>query len=257
MFNSTNSDTHFPICDADVRQRLQRIFGPAISMLSAYDHSTEVHSYRVAGYARLLAEAVATPYGVGLQFIDHLTLSVPLHDLGKTRVPREILDKPGRLTAAEIEIIRRHVEYGLEMFRSLTRHESGLGPQFTMARNIIAFHHENVAGDGYPFGLVGDSIPLEAKITAIADVFDALTSVRPYKRAWSNDEAMEELHTLAGHKFDAFCVAAFAQRLDDIVALQQEFSGQDWSEADFVEILDVKSAAAAVEKLNVVQWVPG
>lgn len=92
-----------------------------------------------------------------------------------------------------------------------------------MMRNIAMYHHENIDGSGYPHGLAGEAIPLEARIVAVADVFDALTSERPYKKAWSNEEAFAELRSLAGWKLDSVCVETLADNHDQVVTIQQRF----------------------------------
>ena len=92
-----------------------------------------------------------------------------------------------------------------------------------MLRNIAEYHHESVNGQGYPSGMQGKEIPLEARIVAVADVFDALTSARPYKEAWSNEDAIAELNRLAGEKLDRDCVDALVQNLDQVVQIQQQF----------------------------------
>ena len=188
------------------------------------DEETGAHLERMSRYARLIAREVAGREGRDDEFAEFVHLLAPVHDVGKIGIPDQLLLKPARLEPGEIEAMRRHVERGLEMVELLAHsfelaHDAHLG----MMRNIVAAHHERVDGSGYPAGLTGAEIPLEARVVAVADVFDALTSVRPYKPAWSNDEAFVHLEELAGHTLDAECVHALATRRAEVEQIQDRF----------------------------------
>jgi HD-GYP domain-containing protein (c-di-GMP phosphodiesterase class II) len=188
------------------------------------DEETGAHLARMARYTRAIASKLASGRGLNDEFVEYLFQFAPLHDLGKIAVPDHILLKPGRLTEPEFEVMKRHVARGVEIV-DLMVGDMGLQslPHFTMLRNVVAYHHEAMDGSGYPYGLAGDRIPLEARIAAVADVFDALTSVRPYKEAWSNEAAFELLKKQAGTKFDPDCVAALLDSAAAIGDIQARF----------------------------------
>jgi HD-GYP domain-containing protein (c-di-GMP phosphodiesterase class II) len=180
------------------------------------DDETAAHLERMSRYARLIAQRMAPSLGHSEEWVEALTQLAPLHDIGKIAVPDHILLKPAKLTPDEFEVMKRHVDAGTDIVATLVRNFGIEGtPHAELMANLVACHHEGVDGSGYPRGLAGNDIPIEARIVTVADVFDALTSRRPYKRAWSNDEAYAHLRELTGHKFDPDCVAAlFAVRPD-------------------------------------------
>src|SRR5690606_14262337 len=142
-----------------------------------------------------------------------IELAAPLHDLGKIAIPDALLMKPGPLTEDETRLMRRHPEIGHELL-------SGSQNRFIQISAIIALRHqERFDGSGYPDGLVGEAIPLEARIVAVADVFDALISVRPYKRAWSFDEALAYMSQQSGKLFDPRCVDALLRNRGRLVEI--------------------------------------
>lgn len=190
------------------------------------DDETATHLERMSNYARLIAAEGADRWGLSDEFVEHLFWFAPLHDIGKVAVPDSILLKPGRLTDAEMAEMRLHVTKGVEIIDAITG-EFGLGeiPHIGMARNIIAFHHENFDGSGYPAGAAGHDIPIESRIVAVADVFDALTSVRPYKPQWSNGDALDFVRDQVGKKFDPDCVAAFERRWVEVLEIQKRYRG--------------------------------
>ena len=192
---------------------------------SARDSETAIHLARMAHYARLIASKLAAKYNFSDEFVEFLFQFCPLHDVGKVAVPDSILLKPGRLTDDEMTVMRSHVARGVQIVDLMMR-DFGLGsmPHFNMLRTVVAYHHEAMDGSGYPYNLVGTDIPLESRIAAVADVFDALTSTRPYKAAWSNDEALALLHREAGVKFDSDCVGVLVENLDSILEIQSQFS---------------------------------
>jgi len=156
------------------------------------DDSTGEHSYRVGKLAGLLA----AEYGCDEQSCFMVELAARLHDIGKIGVPDAILLKPDKLNDAERQVMRAHTTVGAELLS-----QSNI-PQMQMAEDIARHHHEWWNGSGYPGNLSGQGIPLGARITALADVFDALTHVRPYKRAWAIDDALREIAELRGRQFD-------------------------------------------------------
>ena len=189
------------------------------------DTETGSHIDRMSRYARLIALHVADDYDLSDEFIENVFLFSPLHDIGKIAISDDILHKPGRLDDHEKAIMQTHAPKGREIIDSMLR-DHGLDSfeNINILRNIAEFHHETPDGSGYPRGLQGADIPLEARITAVADVFDALTSKRPYKEAWSNDEAFALLQRLAGEKLDRDCVEALMANREAVEEIQREFA---------------------------------
>lgn len=179
------------------------------------DPETGDHILRMAAYSRLIAARMGLP-----ETDQELLLeTAPMHDVGKVGIPDYILLKPGKLDAAEFEIMKQHARIGREI---LADSPSKL---MQVAAEIAYCHHEKFDGSGYPNGLKGDGIPLFSRIVAVADVFDALTSSRPYKRAWEPEEAMALLKENAGSHFDPACVEAFLSGEEGIMAIRAQFSG--------------------------------
>ncbi|WP_338086831.1 HD-GYP domain-containing protein [Magnetospirillum aberrantis] len=195
------------------------------SVSSARDEETGAHLARMARYARMIASKLADRQGFSDEFVEFVFQFAPLHDVGKVSVPDAILLKPGRLMPEEFEVMKTHVEKGVQIIDLMVQ-DFGLKslPHFDLLRNIVAYHHEALDGSGYPYGLAGSDIPVEARIAAVADVFDALTSVRPYKTAWSNQDALELLQREAGTKFDPDCVAVMVENPDLIADIQARFA---------------------------------
>ncbi len=173
------------------------------------DHDTGNHVMRMAKYARAMAEKL----GFTEMECEEIELAAPLHDIGKIGIPDAILLKPGKLTADEFQIMQAHPIIGYEIL-------SGSQSRFIQIGAVIALgHHEKFDGSGYPKRLRGAEIPLAARIVAVADVFDALTSTRPYKAAWPFDEAVTYIQDQAGRHFDPLCVQAFLDQIDEIRAI--------------------------------------
>src|SRR5690606_372734 len=141
-----------------------------------------------------------------------------MHDVGKIGIPDAILQKNGKLDEAEWQVMRQHAQIGAEI---IGEHPSGL---LRMARSIALTHHEKWDGSGYPNGLKGEEIPMEGRIVAIADVFDALTSVRPYKPAWPLEEALEFLRRESGRHFDPALVELFLGQLPAILEVKERWA---------------------------------
>lgn len=177
------------------------------------DPETGAHIQRMSHYSRLIAEQL------GLDTAEqHLILkAAPMHDVGKIAIPDNILLKPGRLTEIEYDFMKRHAEYGYEILK-------GSSSALLDAAAVIAYsHHEKYDGSGYPQGLASEDIPLHGRIVAVADVFDALTTERPYKKAWELERALSLLREGAGTHFDPQCIEAFLARLDDVLAIQAKY----------------------------------
>ena len=177
---------------------------------SLRDFETGNHLERMARYSRLVAKAIAPARGLNDEFVEHVFLFAPLHDIGKIGIPDSILLKPGKLDPAERTIMESHVQKGVEMVEHIIG-DFALNrlPDSSILRNIVGGHHEWMDGTGYPNKLAGEAIPIEARIITTADIFDALTSKRPYKEAWSVDSACAELQKMAqAGKLDPSCVAA-------------------------------------------------
>jgi HD-GYP domain-containing protein (c-di-GMP phosphodiesterase class II) len=188
------------------------------------DEETGAHLARMARYARVIALKLAPRMNLSDEFVEYLFQFAPLHDLGKISVPDNILLKPARLTPEEFTIMKGHVARGVDVVDRMVG-DMGLQsfPHFQMLRNVVAYHHEAMDGSGYPYGMSGEAIPLEARIAAVADVFDALTSVRPYKEAWTVEAAFDLLRDQSGIKFDPDCVAALIDSVPAISDIQARF----------------------------------
>ncbi|HVS18722.1 MAG TPA: HD domain-containing phosphohydrolase [Planctomycetota bacterium] len=208
------------------------------------DNETGAHLERVSLYCRLIAEGlvgrVDLAGSIDARFVADLVRAAPLHDIGKVGVPDVILLKPGRLDDHEWEIMKRHTTIGAETLASAI---VGDRPQpfLEMCRDIAGCHHERWDGRGYPRGLAGDAIPLAARIVALADVYDALTSVRPYKQAWTHARALEWVRAGAGAHFDPRVVAAFVARGDEVDAIRERLADRP---EDVARHLAERSAAA-------------
>lgn len=177
------------------------------------DTDTGNHVLRVGHYARILANACGLPPSISYM----IQKAAPLHDLGKIGIPDSILLKPGKLTDEEREIMKQHTEKGANL---LANHDSLV---IKMAASIAHSHHEHWDGQGYPRGLAGEAIPIEGRITAISDVFDALTTTRPYKDAWSIDAAVDFIQQGASKQFDPNLVRLFTENLEQIAEIRQQY----------------------------------
>ncbi|WP_162292684.1 HD domain-containing phosphohydrolase [Hartmannibacter diazotrophicus] len=176
------------------------------------DGGTGEHIDRIAHFSQMIGEAI----GLDDEALRTLFLASPMHDIGKLSVPDSILLKPGRLTDEERAVMQRHTTDGFKIL------ENSEVPLLKSAADIALGHHEHFDGNGYPHGLQKTDIPLPARIVAVADVFDALTSVRPYKDAWPIERAIDHMRQQSGKHFDPACLDAFEKRLDDIVVFRQE-----------------------------------
>ncbi len=188
------------------------------SLADSRDPETGEHLHRMRRYAQMIGEALCDngPYAavVDGRFLEDLYRSSPLHDIGKVAVPDSILQKPGRLTGAEVEEMKKHVVVGGQTLE-IARDQVGHGTFMDMAADIARYHHERFDGTGYCAGLRGEEIPLSARIVALADVYDALTSRRVYKPPYTPDAALEVIVRDSGSHFDPVIVDAFLARFED------------------------------------------
>jgi len=184
------------------------------------DNETGLHVIRMSHFARILGLAA----GMTEFEADDLLHAAPMHDVGKIGIPDRILQKPGPLDPDEWKVMQSHARIGAEI---IGRHGRGV---LALAHDIALAHHEKWDGSGYPNGLAGEQIPLVGRICAIADVFDALTSVRPYKKAWTEEEAVNFLVQQKGKHFDPSLVDLFIAQLPAIRAIRQR-----WAEETPVE----------------------
>jgi putative two-component system response regulator len=186
-----------------VRDRTEQLETSRVEVLERLSRTAEYrddvtgeHTRRVGELAARIGEAAGLP----TQTVDHLRRAAPLHDLGKIAIPDHILLKPGPLTPTEFEVIKTHTTIGAEIL------SGGRSEMMKIAEEIAACHHERWDGSGYPNGLTGEEIPFCARIVAIADVFDALTHDRPYRKAQPVDEVIEQIQELRNAHFDAALV---------------------------------------------------
>ena len=174
------------------------------------DEETGNHVIRMAKYSRVIAEQL----GFSKEESDVIEMAAPMHDIGKIGIRDDILLKPGKLTAEEFETMKQHTIIGHDILKDSPS-------KFLQMGGIIALgHHEKFDGTGYPYGKKGDEIPVEARIVAIADVYDALVSERPYKNAWSTEAAIDYMRTHSGKHFDPDCFNAFVEQLDKVLKIQ-------------------------------------
>jgi len=230
VLNTLDTYAHLISAVVTAEMLAVRILAAAVKtahdMVHYRDPETGGHIDRMARYARLIAQHLAATGAASLDdaAIERIFEFAPLHDIGKLALPDRILLKPARLSAVEREEMQQHTVRGLEMIEAIA-HNFGLEhlDGLDLLRHIAESHHETMDGDGYPHGLHGEEIPLEARIVAVADVFDALTSARPYKPSWTNDEAFAWLRKLARSKFDEDCVAALLFNAKKVKEIQAQF----------------------------------
>jgi len=182
------------------------------------DNETGKHIERVSLYCELTARGLRADGhyvdAITDDFVDDLVRSAPLHDIGKVGIPDAILLKPGKLTPAEWEIMKTHSEIGAHTLDDVIRENKNPG-FLEMGRDIAWCHHEKWDGGGYPRGISGEDIPLSARILAIADIYDALTTERPYKQAWTHEKAIDWLSGLGGNHLDPHVVTTFLKRAEE------------------------------------------
>lgn len=178
------------------------------------DNETGLHIVRMSKISEMLGMAC----GMNNYLCDLLLNASPMHDIGKIGIPDSILLKPGKLDPDEWEIMKTHTIIGANIL------SGGDSELLSMAREIALSHHEKWDGSGYPTGLRGDAIPLVGRIVAVADVFDALTSERPYKKAWSVDDAVAFMNQQSGQHFDPLVIRYFNDILGDIITVKEKYA---------------------------------
>ncbi len=211
------------IHEMSTTRSLYAIVKTAANITLHRDVETGAHLDRMSNFARLIAREVAKKYRLNDELVEHIFLFSPLHDIGKIGISDSILLKPGKLTETEFDVMKTHASKGGEIVDMMLKN-LGLDefPHAEILRNIALYHHEAINGSGYN-GMTDQEIPIEAKIVAVADVFDALTSARPYKEAWSIDRAFIFLQSMAGTKFDIDCVAALISCRGEVEEIQSRF----------------------------------
>jgi len=181
------------------------------------DPETGAHIQRMAYYSQAIAKGLDLDESVQKLILE----AAPMHDVGKIGIPDYILLKPGKLTPEEFEVMKGHARLGHELLNNSGSEILRAGAQIAIS------HHEKYDGSGYPRGLKGNDIPLFGRIVAVADVFDALTSERPYKKAWSLEDAVHFLEEGRGKHFDPLCVEAFLATWDIVLDIRQRFQDED------------------------------
>lgn len=209
---------------------LNQVIGVLSRAAEYKDFETGQHFVRVSRYCEILARG----YGLDEKKVELIRLASPVHDIGKIGIPEAILLKPARLNPEEIESIQRHCQFGAEILSShgledlVKRDQSQNAPSdadalLDVAARIARYHHERFDGTGYLDGLRGDSIPIEARIVAVADVYDALGTPRPYKDAWTEEECLKYLKENAGTQFDPDVVTVFVNNYREIISVKEDF----------------------------------
>lgn len=202
------------------RQQIIRRLGRAAEFR---DNETGNHIIRMSHFCRLIGIAA----GLGEKTVEILYNASPMHDVGKIGIPDHILLKPGKLTEEEWQVMRRHPRIGADI---IGQHSDEL---LQSAWAIALCHHEKWDGTGYPTGLKGEDIPLMARIAALADVFDALTTERPYKKAWTIEAAVSHIEAQAGSHFDPGLIEPFRQALPEMLRIREQFADTFGAMEDF------------------------
>jgi putative two-component system response regulator len=209
---------HNELLEATVAERTRELEQAQIETLERLanaaefrDDNTGQHTRRIGETSALLAKTLGMPP----EWIELIRRAAPLHDLGKIGIPDRILLKPGKLTAEEFEVMKTHVHIGARIL------SGSRSPALQMAEVIALTHHERWDGKGYG-GLQSDTIPLEGRIVAVADVFDALSHARPYKHAWSTEECVAELQKLSGRHLDPNIVRIFLEIIPEVLEISRQ-----------------------------------
>jgi len=242
---------HNQLLEKAVRERTQELEQSRLDIIwrlakagEYRDEDTGNHILRVGCYCRAIAEKL----WFRKSFIDMISLTGPLHDIGKIGIPDSILLKKGKLDNAEWEIMQTHCDVGVAILKEQPKHmpvsvlaapgladrqgAQSANPILSMAATIAESHHEKWDGTGYPKGLAGEQIPIEGRITAVADVYDALRSVRPYKTAFSHEKAVGIIQGDAGAHFDPRIVEAFSEVAENLREIRNEFADENGEETD-------------------------
>lgn len=210
--------THLSLVQSEELRRTRMQVIQRLGRAAEYkDNETGMHVLRMSHFSKIIALA----YGFSEARADMLLHAAPMHDIGKIGIPDSIMLKPGRLTDSEFEVMKTHPKIGAEILGDA---DSDL---MNLARIVALTHHEKWDGTGYPEGLAGEDIPIEGRIVAVADVFDALTSRRPYKEAWPVDKTLDFMHSQSGIHFDPALIALLDQCLDDILEVKERWKDED------------------------------
>jgi response regulator RpfG family c-di-GMP phosphodiesterase len=205
------------IKNVQLKENIKRAYLETIYRLSVAaeykDTDTGTHIKRMSKYSELIAKKL----GFSDEFCELILYASPLHDIGKLGIPDAILTKPAKLTPEEWEIMKRHTTMGYEILAGSTE------KLINFASSIALNHHERFDGTGYPSGKKGEEIPIEGRIVALADVFDALSTKRPYKDAWPLDKILIEIENQRNKQFDGKIVDVFLSNLDEFLKIQNEF----------------------------------
>lgn len=211
--------THNHDLEAQVRIRTKELHDSRLSVITTLAHVAEFRDTDTGGHINRIGRAcvlIGKKHGLSPSECETLFYASLLHDVGKIGIPDSVLLKPGTLTRGEWTVMREHTRIGANL---LDRNDHSL---FNSAREVALYHHEKWDGSGYPESIAGDKIPLMSRICAVADVFDALTSERPYKKAWSDQRAVDTIVSESGASFDPSIVASFLAVLDQILNLRRE-----------------------------------
>lgn len=210
--------THLSLVKADELRETRLQVIQRLGRASEFkDNETGLHIIRMSHYSRILACA----WGLTEQQADDIFHAAPMHDVGKIGIPDSIMQKPSKLTDEEFAVMKQHPIIGAEI---LGDDDSNL---IKLAKSISLNHHEKWDGSGYPYGLVGEDISLEGRIVAVADVFDALTSKRPYKEAWSVDKAIAFMQDQKGKHFQPKLIDLLTENIDQILAIKDRWQEED------------------------------
>ena len=202
---------------SEIRDRERELIFRISRAAEFRDPETGAHIQRMAHYSQIIARGLDLDAATQKLLLE----AAPMHDVGKIGIPDYILLKPGKLTFEEFEVMKGHARLGHELLKDSHSEIIRAGAQIAIA------HHEKYDGSGYPHGLKGTAIPLFGRIVAVADVFDALTSERPYKKAWALEEALHFLEEGRGKHFDPLCVEAFISGWDEVIAVRQRFRDEE------------------------------
>ena len=196
-------------------------------LVESRDSDTGAHVQKTAAYVKIIVEGLNKkgyyPGKITPKFMSDVVRSAPLHDIGKINIPDEVLNKPGKLTDEEYEIMKTHTTAGKRIMENAISTVEG-DSYLKEARNMAAYHHERWDGKGYPEGIHGEVIPLSARIMAVADVFDALTSKRVYKPAFPLEKALEILEEGKGKQFDPKCIEVFMESLPEVKVILKKYN---------------------------------
>jgi HD-GYP domain-containing protein (c-di-GMP phosphodiesterase class II) len=198
----------------------------AVGLARRRDPETGMHLERVSNYSRIMVKALAESHGLSDEYVEYVQLFAPLHDIGKVGIPDAVLLKPGKLDADEWVVMRSHVDVGEKIVEKMARDLNLQNSESVrVMRNIVATHHERGDGSGYPHGLTMNEIALEGRIVAVADVYDALSNKRPYKRVWTEEECCNELLLEAAKgRLDPQCVHALLEATQERRRVQEKYA---------------------------------